>query len=167
MLQRLRFSASHLIGSTRHASQGRPAGMKRSAKNGFAIHRATLPSAKESGNLDDSGQVSARTTWLDSEVAHSSISFDRGVKLDLYARHAIPEVWLLDLMDGQLLVSRKPVDGQYRTMHKPLPDETVSSLLAPQLAWTLESGKSWSDNHLAGLPPPRWRWVYSEFACLR
>ena len=39
--------------------------MKRSAKNGFAIHRATLPSAKESGNLDDSGQVSARTTWLD------------------------------------------------------------------------------------------------------
>jgi hypothetical protein len=40
--------------------------MKRSAKNGFAIHRATLPSAKESGNLDDSGQVSARTTWLDS-----------------------------------------------------------------------------------------------------
>ena len=26
--------------STRHASQGRPAGMARSAKNGFAIHRA-------------------------------------------------------------------------------------------------------------------------------
>ena len=78
------------------------------------------------------------------EVAHSSISFDRGVKLDLYARHAIPEVWLLDLMDGELLVSRKPVNGQYRTMHKPLPDETVSSLLAPQLEWTLGSGKSWS-----------------------
>jgi hypothetical protein len=78
------------------------------------------------------------------EVAHSSISFDRGVKLDLYARHAIPEVWLLDLMDGELLVSRKPVNGQYRTMHKPLPDETVSSLLARQVEWTLESGKSWS-----------------------
>ena len=28
--------------STRHASQGRPAGMERSAKNGFAIHRAEL-----------------------------------------------------------------------------------------------------------------------------
>lgn len=78
------------------------------------------------------------------EIAHSSISFDRGVKVDLYARHAIPEVWLLDLMDGELLVSRKPVDGQYRTMLKPLPDETISSLLAPQLELTLERGKSWS-----------------------
>jgi hypothetical protein len=29
-------------------------------------------------------------------------------------------------------------------MHKPLPDETVSSLLARQVEWTLESGKSWS-----------------------
>jgi hypothetical protein len=29
--------------STRHASQGRPAGMIRSAKNGCAVHRAGLP----------------------------------------------------------------------------------------------------------------------------
>jgi len=29
--------------STRHASQGRPAGMERGAKNGFAVHRAGLP----------------------------------------------------------------------------------------------------------------------------
>jgi hypothetical protein len=28
--------------STRHASQGRPAGMERGAKNGFAIHRTGL-----------------------------------------------------------------------------------------------------------------------------
>lgn len=95
------------------------------------------------GNYMDS-LPGASDVLLIVEVAHSSISFDRGVKLDLYARHAIPEVWLLDLMDGELLVSRKPVGGQYRTMHKPLPDETVSSLLAPQLEWTLGSGKSWS-----------------------
>ena len=86
----------------------------------------------------------ARDELLIVEVAHSSISFDPGVKLYLYARHAIAEVWLLDLMDGELLVSREPVDGQYRTMQKPLPDEAVSSLRAPQLEWTLESGKSWS-----------------------
>ena len=35
--------------STRHASQGRPTGMERSAKNGFAIHRAGVrrPSSSE------------------------------------------------------------------------------------------------------------------------
>jgi Uma2 family endonuclease len=78
------------------------------------------------------------------EVAHSSINFDRGVKLDLYARHAIPEVWLLDLMGGELLVCRKPADGQYRTLHKPLASESVSPLLVKEVVWTLESGKSWS-----------------------
>jgi len=78
------------------------------------------------------------------EVAHSSINFDRGVKLDLYARHAIPEVWLLDLMGGELLVCRKPADGQYRTLHKPLASESVSPLLVKEVVWTLDTGKSWS-----------------------
>lgn len=77
------------------------------------------------------------------EVAHSSGNYDRGVKLDLYARHNIPEVWLLDLMGGELLVCRKPADGQYRTLQKPLPSEGVSPLLAKELVWVLESGKSW------------------------
>jgi Uma2 family endonuclease len=78
------------------------------------------------------------------EVAQSSINLDRSVKLDLYARHAIPEVWLLDLMGGELLVCHQPADGQYRTMHKPIPGEIVTPLFAPELAWVLESGKSWS-----------------------
>jgi len=41
--------------------------MERSAKNGFAIHRAALPSTKGSGHLDedDSGQATIRTIWLD------------------------------------------------------------------------------------------------------
>ena len=78
------------------------------------------------------------------EVAHASYKFDRGVKLDLYARHAIPEVWLLDLMGGELLVCREPVDGQYRRLYKPSPGERITPLLAPELAWVLEQGKSWS-----------------------
>ncbi len=78
------------------------------------------------------------------EVAHSSFNFDRSVKLDLYARHAIPEVWLLDLMGGELLVCHQPADGQYRTMHKPIPGEIVTPLFAPELAWVLDRGKSWS-----------------------
>jgi Uma2 family endonuclease len=40
------------------------------------------------------------------DVAHSAIRFDREVKLERYARHGIPEVWLLDLADGELNICR-------------------------------------------------------------
>jgi Uma2 family endonuclease len=78
------------------------------------------------------------------EVAHSSISFDREVKLTLYARHDIPEVWLLDLAGGELAVYREPVDGQYRVMRKPSASESISPLLVPDVDLRLEVGKSWS-----------------------
>ncbi|MBL8399281.1 MAG: Uma2 family endonuclease [Candidatus Accumulibacter sp.] len=42
------------------------------------------------------------------EVASSSIDYDRGVKLNLYARQGIPEVWRLDLTGNELLVCRVP-----------------------------------------------------------
>ena len=78
------------------------------------------------------------------EVAQSSISFDREVKLTLYARHGIPEVWLLDLAGGELAVYREPVDGQYRVMRKPSASESISPLLVPDVDLRLEVGKSWS-----------------------
>jgi len=95
------------------------------------------------GNYMDS-LPGASDVLLIVEVAHSSINYDRDVKLDLYARHAIPEVWLLDLAGGELLVCRNPAYGQYRTLHKPLPGENVSPLLAAEVVWKLETGKSWS-----------------------
>ncbi len=43
------------------------------------------------------------------EVADSSLAYDRDVKLPLYARHAIPEVWLVDLQNRLLTIYRDPV----------------------------------------------------------
>ena len=34
--------------------------------------------------------------------------------MPLYARHGIPEAWILDLQHGALHVLRKPQDGAYR-----------------------------------------------------
>jgi Uma2 family endonuclease len=42
------------------------------------------------------------------EVAESSLNFDQNQKLRLYARHGIPEYWLLNLNDVCLEVYRKP-----------------------------------------------------------
>lgn len=47
------------------------------------------------------------------EVADSSARYDREVKVPLYARHGIPEVWLLDLQQRRLEVYRSPVEGEY------------------------------------------------------
>jgi Uma2 family endonuclease len=52
------------------------------------------------------------------EVADTSIRFDRDVKIPLYARHGVPEVWLVDLAKRYVEVYREPrlEAGQYREM---------------------------------------------------
>ena len=47
------------------------------------------------------------------EVADSSLRFDRLVKLPLYARHGIPEVWIVDLAAGAIEVHRGPGPAGY------------------------------------------------------
>jgi Uma2 family endonuclease len=45
------------------------------------------------------------------EVADTSLTHDRTIKLPLYARFRIPEVWIIDLQGGHLDVHRAP-DGE-------------------------------------------------------
>lgn len=78
------------------------------------------------------------------EVAVTSAEFDREVKLGLYAKHGIPEVWLLDLNAGLMSIYREPEQGRYRVELKPGADEVVSPMRLPAIGLRLESGKSWS-----------------------
>jgi Uma2 family endonuclease len=47
------------------------------------------------------------------EVADSSLEFDLGAKLELYARAGIREFWVVDLTANCVLVHRDPADGRY------------------------------------------------------
>lgn len=47
------------------------------------------------------------------EVSSSSRSYDRAVKLPLYARHGIPEIWLFDPDAQRLEAFRTPRKGRY------------------------------------------------------
>lgn len=47
------------------------------------------------------------------EVADTSLSYDREVKMPLYARHGIPELWLVDLENRRLEVFRQPKNDRY------------------------------------------------------
>ena len=53
------------------------------------------------------------------EVAASSLRFDRKTKLPLYARHGIPEMWLVDLGGRRLVRYRGPQHGSYALVDEP------------------------------------------------
>ena len=52
------------------------------------------------------------------EVADTTARYDREVKVPLYARHAIPEVWLLDLQQRRLEIYLEPQQGEYMRMEQ-------------------------------------------------
>ena len=47
------------------------------------------------------------------EVADSSLKYDREIKLPLYAEAKIPEVWIVNLMDGLVEVYSRPKTSTY------------------------------------------------------
>ena len=53
------------------------------------------------------------------EVADSTLRFDRDTKLPLYARHGIPEVWLVDIENAQFTIHRDPQALGYGQVHTP------------------------------------------------
>ena len=72
------------------------------------------------------------------EVADATLSYDLTTKAELYATAGVPEYWVLDLNNRQLVVFRDPQPlptglgaTAYRTRHTFGPADTVSPLGAP------------------------------------
>ena len=55
-------------------------------------------------------------TMLAVEVANTSLDYGRKVKLPLYARAGIPEVWIVNLAAQQVEVHRSPAAGTYTSV---------------------------------------------------
>jgi Uma2 family endonuclease len=47
------------------------------------------------------------------EVADGSLAYDRGPKLALYARHGVPEVWIIDVVGRAVEICREPGNEGY------------------------------------------------------
>jgi Uma2 family endonuclease len=58
--------------------------------------------------------ASGADTLLVIEVSESSLRYDREIKVPLYARHDVPEVWVVDLVNGRVLIHHSPVAGEYQ-----------------------------------------------------
>lgn len=67
------------------------------------------------------------------EVADTSLSYDRNVKLPLYARAGIPEVWVVDLGGSRLEVYTQPAGGRYESVRSFGREETLRSASVPGL----------------------------------
>jgi Uma2 family endonuclease len=47
------------------------------------------------------------------EVSDSTLPYDKGVKAPLYARHEVPEYWIVDVNAKQIQAFQAPQDGTY------------------------------------------------------
>jgi Uma2 family endonuclease len=73
------------------------------------------------------------------EVAESSKAHDLERKVPLYARHGIPEVWVLDLGERALHLFRHPSPQGYREASLLKPGDRVSPLAFPEVSLEVES----------------------------
>lgn len=68
------------------------------------------------------------------EVSDTSLGFDRTVKRPRYASLAIPEMWIVNLKDGQIEVATDPTERGYRSIGTVGRGETVGAHAFPDLA---------------------------------
>ncbi|MEI7780867.1 MAG: Uma2 family endonuclease [Planctomycetota bacterium] len=61
------------------------------------------------------------------EVSDTSLAYDLGTKVPLYARHGIPEVWVIDAATRQTQVFRQPVGSRYADESSVEPHGPLSS----------------------------------------
>ncbi len=68
------------------------------------------------------------------EVADSTVSSDRQVKIPLYARAEIPEVWLVNLPRKIIEIYSEPKNGKYQIVRKATKSETISPKMIADLS---------------------------------
>lgn len=79
-----------------------------------------------------SAHPSSKDVLLIVEVADTSLRYDREIKLPLYAKHGIPEVWIVDLENHRLEIYRQPAADTYRERICPSATDTVAPAGLPE-----------------------------------
>ena len=73
------------------------------------------------------------------EVADTSQRYDRLVKIPLYARAGVPEVWIVDLAGGVIEVHRRPAGSAYAQVERVGPGSTVSPAAFPDIVLSVDA----------------------------
>ena len=73
------------------------------------------------------------------EVSDTTLRYDRDVKVPFYARHGVPEVWIVDLQNDRLLVYGSPGDGAYARQESLARPQTMLVTALPGVTLELTS----------------------------
>jgi Uma2 family endonuclease len=73
------------------------------------------------------------------EVSDTTLSYDRNVKLPLYARSGIPEVWIVDLAGEAVERYTTPSGNDYRHLEKVRRGEAFESTALPGLSFRADA----------------------------
>jgi len=82
---------------------------------------------------EDAGMPGPADVLLLIEVADSSLGFDRGTKLPLYAEAGISEFWIVNLQERAIEVHRDPEGDRYARVRRAAFGEPLDILLLPGL----------------------------------
>ena len=73
------------------------------------------------------------------EVSDTTLAYDRNIKLPLYARAGIPEVWILDLTGDTIERNTDPSGDGYRHTERVRRGEVVESTTLPELSFRVDA----------------------------
>ena len=73
------------------------------------------------------------------ELSDTTLSYDRNVKLPLYARAGIPEVWIVDLIGEVIERHTGPSGDSYRHVERARRGEDVQPAALPEPAFRVEA----------------------------
>jgi len=71
------------------------------------------------------------------EVADTSLEYDRTIKIPLFAKALIQEVWIVNLIENLLEIYRSPVEGNYEIVIKLHHTQPASSQSFPEIILTV------------------------------
>ena len=94
--------------------------------------------AKWRADFYSTGHPTSKDILLIIEVADTTLQKDMRVKLPIYARLGIPEVWIEDLKQDLVLVFRDPEGESYKvreTLHR---GDSLATLAFPEILFTVD-----------------------------
>jgi Uma2 family endonuclease len=93
------------------------------------FQRRSLIKSEENFSHISSGEL-----LLAIEVAASSLTYDRGLKARLYARHRVQEFWVVDANERVTWIHTEPNENGWSSIVKRGPDEPLTAPAVPNFA---------------------------------
>lgn len=84
------------------------------------------------------GHPTAADALLVVEVSDSSIGKDRLVKVPIYARQGVPEVWIVDIDGDRVIVHTEPQNSDFRRIRTAHRGEELRPTMVPSVAITVD-----------------------------